>query len=434
MINERPMASDHRYSPTQRSAAVPIVVPPINHRPAISPAMVQRVAFLLPLAATCYSAALAVLIARGFPGSTSLVIFIELALLGSCIAMCLMNGLTRYDWPPILLGYGFIVAALIVSMIAARPMVETLRAGAIIACFFMVGQRMSYRTLDRLFLVVCVVVLVVLVLEVTSLPTYVKVFSPAQFFTATRGVQVAEFNDSGLFNTATSFSGRFSFGLFAGPRTSSIFLEQISNGNFACVVALYLAVRGRMIPKRHLLIELATAALILLTANSRFGSIFILIMLLGYFIFPLLSRLLLPLGSFAIWGGALAMILSNPAADGDNLQGRISFVGRQFRDADFGYYLGFHATKALGEADSGYSYFIGSTTIFGFMMLWLFVNISPRMDDEPSRRLGWGLIFYFFGQLLVSSTSLLSIKTAALLWVMVGCVRMNERGSSSVAL
>ncbi|WP_242154744.1 hypothetical protein [Sphingomonas sp. BAUL-RG-20F-R05-02] len=415
----------------QDNMGTPIMVPKPRRRPLISPELVQQLGFILPLSATCYSALLAALIARGFPGSTALIVMIELALLGGCAIVCFASGLVQQDWPAILLGYGFVVAAIVVSIIVGRPMIETLRAAAIIALFFMLGQRISYQTLDRLFFWTSVIVLFFLVIEIASLQTYATIFQPANFFAATRGMEVSEYNTTGLSNSAAGFASRFSFGLFSGPRTSSIFLEQVSNANFACVETLYLAVRGRELKRSALFIQILTILLILVTANSRFGSMLILVILAGYVLFPKLPRVMLPLASVAIAAGALIVIFHNIDAVGDDIQGRLSYVGRHFRDADLGYFLGTHAVQALADADSGYTYFVGTTTIFGIIMLWLFVNVTPRMNDAPSRRLGWGLIFYFFGQLLVSSTSLLSIKTAALLWVLVGCVRLYGNGTTS---
>ncbi|KKI22013.1 hypothetical protein [Sphingomonas sp. Ag1] len=420
MIGTKNMASVDDLTRSPRQVA-PLAKP--RAALSLSGGKLQRALFLLPLAATCYSTVLAILIARGFPGSTALVVVIELLLLGGCIVVCFRSGLSREDVPALLFVYSFVVGALVVSMIVGRPMVETLRASAIIGLFVLVGQRMSYPVLDRLFATVTIFVLIVLLLEVFWLDAYVTIFSPAKFFAATRGIEASEFNNTGLFNTATSYEGRFGFGLFDGPRASSIFLEQVSNANFACVAAMYLAVRGRELPRGLLFVEIATVVLILVTANSRFGSLLVLLTLIGYGIFPLLPRITLPLGSLAIVAGALVFIIRDIDAIGDDLQGRIAFAGREFREADLSFYLGGDALRSLAQRDAGYTYWIGTTTIFGMIILWLFVNLMPRMDDAPSRRLGWGLTFYFLGQLLVSATSILSIKTAALLWVLIGCVR-----------
>jgi hypothetical protein len=385
----------------------------------------QAVVFALPMIATCYSAVLAMMVARGLPVNTAMVVLVEMLVLATAGLLCLESGLRPIDGAPILLIFGFIVTAILTTMIVGRPMVETLRSGAIIGLFTMVGYRSSYATLDRLFLWLFAIVLAVLLLEIFWLQGYVNVFRPAAFYAATRGIEVSEYNNTGLFNSATSFQGRFNFGVFSVPRTSSIFLEQVSNGNFAALGALYLSVRGREIGKIPLLLGIGTIILVLITTNARFDSLLVAAALLGYLVFPLLPRFTLPLASVALIAAVVLISRHNIGAMTDDFQGRVAFVGRKFRDYDIPFYLGLDAGKAVNERDSGYSFFIGTTSIFGMIGLWLYINLLPRMDDAPSRRLAWGLVLYFFGQLIVSSTSLLTIKTAALLWFMVGCVRAH---------
>jgi len=392
----------------------------------LSPRARQVIAFSLPMVATCYSALLAMLVARGLPVNTAVVVAIEVSLLASAGLLCIESGLRPFDGAPLLLIFGFVVTAIITTMIVGRPMIETLRSGAIIGLFTMVGYRATYATLDRLFFWLFAIVLVVLALEVFWLAGYVDVFHPSAFYAATRGIEASEYNNTGLFNTATSFQGRFNFGIFSVPRTSSIFLEQVSNGNFAAIGALYLAVRGKEIGAIRLLVGVVTIIFVLITTNARFDSLLVVASILGYWIFPLLPRLSLPIASILLFAVVVMIATRDINAMGDDFQGRVAFSARKFRDYDAWFYLGFDAEQAVRERDSGYSFFVGTTSIFGMIGIWLYANFLPRMDDGPSRRLAWGLILYFFGQLIVSSTSLLSIKTAALLWFMVGCVRAHR--------
>lgn len=388
--------------------------------------LLQWMCLALPLAATVYSALIAFATAQGLPGSYQLVVMVEVLLLGTAVATLLVSGLRAEDWPPILLLFFLVVVALVLSMINNRIMLETLRSTFLIGIFALLGQRMQPHTLDRLMLWVGMAVLVVLLLEIFAQPAYVAIFEPQRFFSATRGIEASEFNNSGLFNNAGSFEGRFSFGIFDVPRTSSIFMEQVSNANFACVLALYLSARWPMIGNWRRGLLAATIALILVSTNGRFASMLIGALAIGYFVFPLLGRIFLPLVSVAIAAIAIGIIVSFPEVEGDSLIGRINFVGRQFAETDIGFYLGGRALENLNQRDSGYSYLIGTTSIFGALALWSFINFFPRMNDASSRRLAFGVAGYMLGQLLVSSTSLFSIKTAALLWAIVGCVRVME--------
>lgn len=394
-------------------------------------ATLQRVAFWLPVAATLYSAVIALGVAHGFPGSYGLVVLCEVTLLALALATVLASGLSEEDWPALLLLYFLVVTAVILSMVNSRPMIETLRATFLLGVFALVGQRLELKTLDRMFFVISVTVLVVLLIEIFAQQTYIWLLQPQAFFSATRGIQASEYNTSGLFNTASSFEGRFSFGVFDIPRASSVFLEQVSNANFACVLALYLSTRWSDLSAIRRGVLTGTVALILISTNGRFASLLVLSILGGYFIFPLLGRALLPAVSIFIAIFALTINLILPFREGDDLTGRILFVGKVFRDTDLLFYLGGRASFALAQLDSGYSYIIGTLSIFGAIALWLFINFYPRCNDAPSRRLNWGIVGYMLGQLLVSSTSLFSIKTSALLWALAGCIRAQPPRQAS---
>lgn len=384
----------------------------------------QRAAFALPVIATLYSAVMALFIAQGLPGNYQLVVLIEVVLLTACIVLVMASGLKQDDWVPILLLFLMIVIAMILSMVNNRLMIETLRATFLIGLFTLVGQRMEARTLDRVFWVVTIAVLGVLVLEIFAQSAYVWTFQPQRFFGATRGIEAAEYNNSGLFNNAGSFEGRFSFGVFDIPRTSSVFMEQVSNANFACVLAIYISARWGALswPRRALLI--GTVCLILISTNGRFAALFVLGVIGGYWIFPLLSRRWLPMFSVVLVAGVGSIYAAYGFVAGDTLIGRLTYAVHMFGEADMLFYLGARASLALAQRDSGYTYVIGSITIFGAIALWAFINFYPRANDAASRRLAWGVVAYMLGQLLVSSTSLFSIKTATLLWAMVGCMKL----------
>lgn len=384
----------------------------------------QWLCLALPLAATLYSAVIAFGVAHGAGGSYSLVVVCEVGLLVVAVLTLLASGLREGDWAPVFLLFFLTLVALVVSIINDRLMLETLRSIFLIGIFALIGQRTAPRTIDRLFLWVSIAVLVVLLLEIFVQPLYVSLFQPQQFFAATRGIQASQYNNSGLFNNAGSFEGRFNFGLFDVPRTSSVFMEQVSNANFACILAVFTSTRWAALSWGKRAFLMATVALILVSTNGRFASILVALTIVGYFIFPLLSRLTLPLVSVGIAAIAIGINLAFPDVIGDNIIGRITFVGKQFAEAGIGFYFGFDAKISLNQRDSGYSYLIGTTTIFGAFALWLFINFYPRCNDASSKRLTFGLVAYMLGQLLVSSTSLFSIKTATLLWVLVGCVRM----------
>lgn len=378
----------------------------------------------LPLAATIYSGVLAMLHSFGFPLSTGLVVAIEVLLLMTSGVLVFRHGLQFSDGAGFAFLFGTVVLALYVSLVVDRLMVEVIRSGFIIGMFALLGQRMDMRTIDRTMLILGIIVGVVLIIEIATPELYVTLFHPAAFYEATRGIETSEYNNTGLFNTATSYQGRFSFGFFSVPRTSSIFLEQISNANFAIILAVYISARwaALSVPVRTLL--LAVVTLIIVSTNSRFGSAFVVMMAVGFFVFPLLRREFLALAILAVWGIVWVVNMNFTWNRTDDLIGRLSFIGYRFGLADWDFFLGANALSSLGERDSGYTYVIGISTIFGFLGLMAFILLYPRGNDASSRRFLWGFALYLVGQLLISSTSPLSIKTAALLWAMAGAFRV----------
>ena len=383
-------------------------------------------AVALPLMATVYSAILAMGISFGLPASSSLVILIEIILLAVTGVIIAKNGLVASDGLALTFIFISIVLALLVSIQASRLMVEVIRSGLIIGLFSLLGQRVRMEAVDRIFLVLAAIVGAVLVLEIFFPQVYVAIFHPAAFYELTRDIETNEFNNTGLFNTATSYEGRFSFGFFEVPRTSSIFLEQISNANFAMILAMYTAARWETLGGRARKLFIAVISLIIISTNSRFGSFFVLTMLVGFFVYPKLPRWMTIFAIAAIWSGIFVVNLFYDWNHTDDLIGRISFIGHSFRETDWQFYLGGHARFALAERDSGYTYVIGTSTVFGFLGFIAYWLCYPRADDAASRRLLWGLVIYMCGQLAISSTSLLSIKTAALLWFLIGAMRSQS--------
>ena len=377
--------------------------------------------------ATCYSAVIAMGGAHGLPVGFGIVSAIEIALLGIGAVAVVASGVRSQDWAVFVFFYFMVALTILLSIANERPLIEVIRTSLIISVFALLGQRMKPRTLDVTFIVITAVVLAVLILEVASTSSYVWLFQPQKFYQATRGLETSKYNSTGLFNTSSGFASRFSFGLFSDHRTGSIFLEQVGNANFACVLALYVMARWRSIRALSRTLCVVTVIAILVTTNARFASAMVVMLALGYSAFAKVPRALLPLVTVGIVVVMAVVGVYRYESLGDDMVGRIAHTVRAINEAGTAFLLGGNASLGLQEADSGYAYLIGSTSIFGLAALWLFVNYYPRANDAVSCRLNWGVVIYIFGQLVVSGTSLFSIKTAALLWILVGFVRVQPK-------
>ena len=382
---------------------------------------------LLVGAATCYTAVAAMAAAHGVPVGFGLVSAIEVLLLGGGGLLILYNGIQDDDGAVLSFLYFMVVLAVLLSIANERPLVETIRSALIICVFALLGQRANGRTLDMTFLGTAVIVLLVLILEVSSTSGYVWLFQPQRFYESTRGMGAAKYDTTGLFAATAGFAGRFSFGLFTDHRSSSIFLEQVGNANFACVLALYTVSRWQKLLIKWRALCVVTIVAILVTTNARFGSVLVVMLTAGYYLFGRLPRRLLPSVTIAIAIAVALVAAFRYDVIADTFVGRIATTVREFNEAGVRFFLGGDAAEGLQQMDSGYAYLVGTSSIFGLLALWIFVNYYPRANDAGSRRLNWGIVIYLLGQLTVSGTSVFSIKTAALLWMLVGFIRVQAK-------
>jgi len=377
----------------------------------------------LGLAATTYSIILAALNAHGFGIGLPIVIGVEIAILFTGLVVIIITSPLSSD--PIVLAVLIAVIAInsLVSFLSQVFAVDLLRDWLVILVFCALGQRCSPAGIARLLAITNTIVLAVLLLEVIDLPAYVTTFQPALFYQATRGAEIAAYNTTGLWGGAINVEGHFNVGFYTGPRTSSIFLEMVSNANFAAIDAILLL---SLWPRLGILVRLltgATIALILLTTNSRFGTGFVVMLLFGQALFPRLPKrgVLLVFPFIALVALAIYAVLGDTGTD--DLVGRTAAFAKLLRDATPGFYLGFDGATAKTYVDNGYGFIIAGGSLIGFVLFWLYVSLFPRADDALSRKLAYGTALYIFSELLISGTSVLSIKTGALLWLMVGHTR-----------
>src|SRR5262249_2251621 len=74
----------------------------------------------------------------------------------------------------------------------------------------------------------------------------------------------------------------------------------------------------------------------------------------------------------------------------------------------------------------GYVYITYGATIFGLVLFWLFVAFYPASETSNQRRLGHSLSLFMFLNLMIGSTAIFSMKTAGLVWLLVGFLKFNE--------
>ena len=374
---------------------------------------------LITLAGISYNAVLAFLNAHGSAVTLSLVITTEVLILAAAALIVLAAGMQPKDGPPALLFTCFLIVALLISVFGGTWFIGMARNIAIIALFAMLGARMGPIGLKRCFFLAGLAVGAVLLIEVVSVDQYASLFQPGPYFQQTRGIGMAEYDDSGLFAPALGFEGRFSIFAITGHRTSSLFLEQVSLGNFAAVMSIFLVTKWQEIARWQRVFSVALITLILLTTNSRAGLAITLAAPVVYHIAPKLHRYTTLLIMPVVLLAALAIAYAIPST-ADDLPGRMAVTIENLSTLDLQSLAGLEALSADLFADSGYTYVIYASSIFGLLGLWFFVCTVVAGPGKERLRCSLLTSIYIFSNLSVSGTSIFSIKTAALLWLLVG--------------
>ncbi|WP_210205864.1 hypothetical protein [Hoeflea marina] len=380
-------------------------------------------ALLLP--SVLYNCVLAVINNMVMPLGFAHIALAEMLILVLCMIYLLTKGIFRQHLPVLaFLGFNVMVAGYMMVVNAAL-FIEYLRSIMIISIFTMIGTWANRATVVAIFRIACIAVLAVLLVEIFRTTIYENVFNPASYFENTRGLRQISFDGSKLFQNAQKIPGRFSFGL-ADHRTSSIFLEQVSLANFSGVLIIYLMAMYTRIARSDRILLMVTIAAIITTNDSRTMLIFSGVCFLGYFIFPSLSTKLTALIMPGILAAGLLVYLVFPSASGDTINGRIVLTINKLAEIDFNALMGLNVA-VIGElADSGYAYVVNAGTAFGLLALWLFVSFLPAGRTAAQRRAAYSLSIFFFMNMMIGGNAVFSIKIAALLWLLVGYMKVSE--------
>jgi putative polymerase len=387
--------------------------------------LVQRLAMFATISGVTYNAFFAMLAARGTPMNTTMVIACEILIILIALGASAMGGFRPSDAWPLSYIYFSAALALVLSLAQTRFAVDGLRNVLIIAGFTLLGARANERTVRTVFAVCIATVLIVLIMEISVLESYVATFRPADYLAKTRGYEVQEFyEDVGLSVGTIGYEDRFSFGVFTGPRTSSIFLEQVGINCFAITIMIYLSSFWKRISFWERAIGASTIILIILSNNARMATAILPIMIIGYFIFPRLPRYLNVAFPIFIVSSVLLLFTFVKVRVSDDLIGRIGitykFISR-FKTEELIIGAPHLLTKSF---DTGYGYIIVSMTIFGSIFYWLYLTFIVKQDSSEKKRAAWSMNTYIYLWLMVGGTASFSMKTASLLWFLMGFIRI----------
>ena len=394
-------------------------------------AMLGRGAIALVLAGILYNAVLSFLNGHVMSVSYALVVVTEITILAVAVLTLLRSGLRPSDSPALLLLGFFLVDACLVSLASGALFVDMARSAAIISIFLMVGMRSEEATVRRLVAILAALVFIVLLLESVSVQSYADLLQPGLYFEQTRGISRFELDEIGLFANAIGFQDRFSILNIVGHRTSSLFLEQVSLANFATVLTTFLVGMWRGTSVRARVAYVLLIVFILVTNNSRTALAIALMAPLVYWIAPKLSRLINLALMPTVLIAAYIVAATSPPSGEDNLVGRLGLTVRTLKELDLASLLGATAPASADFADSGYTYVIYASSVIGLVVLWLFFSLILAGERADQKRTGMMISLYLFLNLTVSGTSVFSIKTAAILWMLAGFLRVRQTAEAS---
>ena len=296
--------------------------------------------------------------------------------------------------------------------------------------FFLLGTRApDIKTADVIVRTTTMIVLAVALFEYFFPELFTRSFNVAAYYISRGSMQAKQALDTGdLFVSGmrpTGGGGRNLLPFLGDHRVSSIFLEPISSANFGIIVFLWALVRSRTEGRLALGLLAAALALVVLS-DSRFGA---------YFCVASIALLFVPWrigGLIMVAAPILALILLPQLPDWlrtanvgyrDDLIGRLVLSGTIMSGFDGWGWFGLSDSPML-TFDSGYGYSVNAIGLVAAAFAWcLFLWL-----ERPGRQFNLfrNLAAAYYAAILCVSYSPFTIKTAALLWFLLGALYRLE--------
>jgi putative polymerase len=295
--------------------------------------------------------------------------------------------------------------------------------------FLLLGRSENkVKVADYTVYVATALVLVFALFEFFSLDAYLKIFSVTDYYVARGTLDASDPSlqwASGLMVSGLrpEEQGRALLPFLGEHRVSSLFLEPVGLGNFGFIVAIWSIARSKMERRLRLWSIVAGIALIIL-ADSRFNAYFLGVGVVILLANPRITKLVVAaLPAVLIiglcLGAADAAVGDVPLLAGLTLKERLLYSGHVLLDFDILNWLGLEAARAQ-TFDSGYAYVITNVGIIGLAAFWIwFMTLAGRCRDFYAFR---NANAAYFAVLFCISASQFTIKTAALLWFLMGAL------------
>lgn len=379
------------------------------------------------IAALSFNAVLAVVNAHVTPLTSAVVIACEVTIVTAALVIALLGYRKEMDIWFVFAGL-LLLVALFRSLATQQLEAKSLRDVVLIPMFVVLGMSFDRRRLTQLVLLIHAIVLAVLLLEIVNTSLYSDIFKIQDYYVATRGYRYEDFwnKSSELFVSGTRPQDRF-FPFFGLHRMSSIFLEPVSLGNYCVAITAFLCARWETLRVDARWFLALGVAIAIVACDGRFAalaSLFVVGVSAVAGMAPKHATIIYLPAITAIT--ALISAVGGFAAGSDDFTGRIALTWELLSRFDLAEFLGASDRYLAAAVDSGLAYMIITQSLIGTCIIWLFIVYGSADGRRDQVRYNHALCMYV-SLLLMVSFALFTIKTAALLWFVHGCL---QKGSS----
>ncbi|MBR0557787.1 hypothetical protein J5J10_19035 [Ciceribacter sp. L1K23] len=337
----------------------------------------------------------------------------EMAVVGTALVAAMSRQIGLYAVAALFCSYIVFLSAL-----RQENDLKVLRDVLIAIAFYFMGLRSANLKLaDRLVAASAVLVLLVGFFEYFATDVYLQYFNILGYYIARGTIKVEEAfgATTGLFGSGMRPEARTLLPFLGEHRVSSVFLEPVSAGNYGALIYCWALTRAGMRWRRFVVMA---ALAVIIMADARFGffTCILVTLLLPFFrIIPKLVWFVAPfllLAALASYG-----IISQTDGGANDIAGRFNVTAHLLAQLSPSVVFGWQTTDQF-TADSGFAYTLTQFGIVGFIMLWGAAVYAPARTAG-----GWrfhAAVLVYLLLLMLISNSFYSIKTAGLMWFLVG--------------
>lgn len=386
----------------------------------------KTLVFWILIAALMYQALLCALHTNVHPISMSGVALAELCVYLACFAVLIRN--LRLEF--IALAAVTVAYLLLLAILRNQLDPKGFRDVLIPILFYGIGRQIGdVKYADRVLKVAVLLVLAFGFFELLFLDAFSRIFNIFSYYVSQGSLQAgsnwAKDSVLGLNGTRPEGIGRTILpSLLGNHRVSSVFLEPVSLGNFAVITAAW-GLAKRRAEWKQMALFVGAALVMIALADSRYGMI-TLTLLVAVRLLPWPKNvwmIVLPLGAVIM---LVAIGNFYTGGYGDNVIGRLYVSGVTLLDLNLGSIFGLDGYN-VAYGDMGYPTLLTRWGALLCIFLWC-AFWMVRMEDERGDRFRAFTTLYMSLILCVSGTSLFALKTAGILWFLVGCFAGRPAG------